>query len=568
MAEKDALGPAPDSTMPVTAEPAVLLSVRQAIEVIDTTPVYPRIETLPLAAARGYRLAREVIADRDYPPFDKSMMDGYAVRSADLKQLKLPDANGRRDWRGEKEVPAAIELTVVGEVAAGQPPDRVVGPGEAIAIMTGAPMPEGADAVVPVEDVLGPEGAWGRGETETARAPGSQNAGGEKPIGGPQTALRIKFIRPVKPGAAVARQGSDCTAGAVVLTRGVEMQAAQIAAAATVGAAEVDVFARPRVGVLSTGDELVPVGESPGPAQIRNSNNLMLIALLQRMGCEVINLGTAPDQPKVIRRALEQGLRLDALFVTGGMSMGAYDYVPRILQEIGVQLKVTKVRIKPGKPFVFGVMPGDGGASGADAGSGGAGTQSMGNGDVASEGAASTNVGSGTAGSGTAGSAGVAAGEEGIQRFGSVRVSIDPSRPHNSPNSPPPHVSRPAPGHPRPRSYVFGLPGNPVSAFVCTVRLASRLLARMSGGEPGERWVTGRLETGLAANGPREFYLPVMRHVPAGGTSAKSELSQIRPLKWKGSADLFTLAAANALLIRGENEPPVPQGTMVRVLEI
>jgi molybdopterin molybdotransferase len=194
------------------------------------------------------------------------------------------------------------------------------------------------------------------------------------------------------------------------------------------------------------------------------------------------------------------------------MSMGAYDYVPRILREIGVELKVTKVRIKPGKPFVFGVMAPSGENS-----------RGPGSADAASANASSD-------------------------------------------SDTTPGFRTPSPA--RSASYVFGLPGNPVSAFVCTLRLASRLLARLSGGEPGERWVTGRLETGLPVNGPREFYQPVVRHVPAGGTSAKSELAQIRPLQWKGSADLFTLASANALLIRGENEPPVPQGTMVRVLEI
>jgi molybdopterin molybdotransferase len=511
MAEKDASGSPQGSAAAAGADLSALLSVRQAIEVIDGTPVYPRIERLPLAAARGYRLAQDVIADRDYPPFAKSMMDGFAVRSADLKALKPPVANGRRDWRGENESAPAVELKVVGEVAAGQLPDRPVGPGEAMAIMTGAPVPDGADAVVPIEDVQGAGGkTWGIGTGGVG--------GGEPPI---------RLTRPNKPGDAIARQGSDCTAGAVVLTRGVEMQAAQIAAAATVGAAEVDVFARPRVGVLSTGDELAPVGETPGAAQIRNSNNLMLIALLQRMGCEVTNLGTAPDEPKLIRRALEQGMRLDALFVTGGMSMGAYDYVPRILREMGVELKVTKVRIKPGKPFVFGVL-----------------TRPAARGVGSREEENAWGVGSGDVG-------------------GKDSADLPVSSP-----SPLPTPQSPNPTSPLPASYVFGLPGNPVSAFVCTVRLASRLLARLSGGEPGERWITGRLESGLPANGPREFYLPVVRHVPAGGTSAKSELSQIRPLQWKGSADLFTLAAANALLIRGENEPPVPQGTMVRVLEI
>ena len=134
------------------------------------------------------------------------------------------------------------------------------------------------------------------------------------------------------------------------------------------------------------------------------------------------------------------------------------------------------------------------------------------------------------------------------------------------------------PASPRPRvpasssasasSFVFGLPGNPVSGFVCTIRLASRLLARMAGGTPEDRWLSGKLDTGLPANGPREFYQPVLRTVAPGRDSSHAEIATITPLKWKGSADLFTLARANALLVRAENDPAMPRGTVVRVLEI
>jgi len=137
MAEKDISGPARVAAASGGADGSALLSVRQAIEIIDGTPVHPRIERLPLAASRGYRLARDLIADRDYPPFAKSMMDGFAVRSADLKDLKSPQINARRDWRTEKDPAPTVELKVVGEVAAGQMSQRAVGPGEAIAIMTG-----------------------------------------------------------------------------------------------------------------------------------------------------------------------------------------------------------------------------------------------------------------------------------------------------------------------------------------------------------------------------------------------------------------------------------------------
>jgi molybdopterin molybdotransferase len=374
--------------------------------------------------AEGLHLARPLTADRDYPPFDKSQMDGYAVRAADV-------------------LCAPADLRMVGEIAAGQWPQRTVNPGEAIAIMTGAPMPPGAEGVVPVEDCQ-------KLSSETVRI---LSTGGD-------------------PARFVARRGGECVAGQVVLTEGTQMGPAQIAVAASVGASEVEVFAAPRVAVLATGDELVPGDQQPGPAQIRNSNTPMLLSLLRRLGCEVVDLGTVPDQLDATREALVRGLTHDVLFVTGGMSMGEYDYVPRLLQEIGVDLKITKLRIKPGKPFVFGVF---------------------------------------------------------------VPAS----------------------------SYVFGLPGNPVSGYVCTVRLASRLLARLSAGAVEERWLTGMLDTALPSNGPREFYQPAIWKDANGAESAT-----VTPLKWKGSADLFTLAQANCLLVRRENESALPQGTLVRVLEL
>jgi molybdopterin molybdotransferase len=217
--------------------------------------------------------------------------------------------------------------------------------------------------------------------------------------------------------------------------------------------------------VLGTGDEIIPIDQSPTPAQIRNSNNLMLTALLKRLGCDVTDLGVARDEPGVIRDALAHGIdRFDALFVTGGMSMGQYDYVPRTLVDLGADLRVTKLKIKPGKPFVFGARDG---------------------------------------------------------------------------------------------RFVFGLPGNPVSAFVCTVRLASRLVQRLSGTRVEERWLEGTLSQPLGPNGPREFYQPVVH-----------DAGVVRPLGWKGSADVFTLARASGLLVRAGNEPPLAAGERVRVLEV
>jgi molybdopterin molybdotransferase len=259
--------------------------------------------------------------------------------------------------------------------------------------------------------------------------------------------------------------------------------------AASVGAVMVNVYVRPSVAVLATGDELVPMLQEPGPAQIRNSNTPMFVAMMEKMGYSVLLSETVPDKIDVLRDAIQRGLEHDVLLISGGMSMGTRDYVPQLLKELGVDLKITKLRIKPGKPFVFGAKTRGDGAVDA---SGGAGT-----------------------------------------------------------------------------SYIFGLPGNPVSGFVCTVRLASRLISRLGGAAKAqERWHSGKLDNGLLVNGPREFYQPALWVPASGGLSARNEFASVTPLSWKGSADIYTLATANALLVRAENEPPVPKGTLVRVLEI
>lgn len=419
------------------SEPDVsqLLTVAQAIEIIDAAKVSLRVVDLALSDADQLVLARDVVADRDYPPFDKSQMDGFAVRSGDLPGT----------------------LRIVGEIAAGQSAARGLADHEAFAIMTGAPLPQGADAVVPVEHAIRD------GDT-------------------------VKIAEPTKLGRFIAKRGSDVVAGTVVLEAGARLGPTQLAVAGSVGANRVGVFAKPRAAVLSTGDELVGIDQVPGPAQIRNSNSLMLASLLKRLGCDVIDLGVVRDDPKLTRDALARGMQFDLLFVTGGMSMGEFDFVPRTLIELGVDLRITKLRIKPGKPFVFGVAEG---------------------------------LGCRVSGSGSAHS------------------------PNPTPDTLCPH-------------FVFGLPGNPVSAFVCTVRLASRLIARLNGTTPREKWVYGLLTEPMPVNGPREFYQPVV-FVENGG---------VKPLQWKGSADVFTLARADGLLARAENEPALGAGTRVRVLEI
>ncbi|HEV8378468.1 MAG TPA: gephyrin-like molybdotransferase Glp [Tepidisphaeraceae bacterium] len=423
------------------SEPGVsdLLTVAQAIAIIDATPVTPRLVEVPLQEAQGLRLAEDLRADRNYPPFDKSLMDGFAVRCADLGK-------------------GGAELKVVGEVAAGQTPKHIVGAGEAVAIMTGAPIPGGADCVVPVE--------------ETSRNGDSVRISGTSKAG--------KYI---------ARSGSDAPAGQLVVKAGTVLEAAGLAAAASVGAARVKVFAAPRVAIFATGDEIVPFDSTPQAAEIRNSNNIMMGALLRRMVCRVVDLGIIPDKPELIRQALLKALTLDAAVISGGMSMGRYDYVPAILKELGAELKISKLRIKPGKPFIF---------SSVD------------------------------------------------------RTMVATKKMQGDPN-----IVGPTDGV----CQVFGLPGNPVSGFVCLLRLASRLFAKMNGGAPVEKWLNGKLAAPLEANGPREFYQPVLLE------RAANELL-VRPMPWKGSADLFTLAAAHGLMVRAENESALAEGTQVKVMEL
>lgn len=407
-----------DNSLMSELDVAALISVRQAINIIDAAPVSPRMTTLALDEALNHRLAEDLAADRDYPPFDKSQMDGYAIRCVDVARTP-------------------VVLQNLGEIAAGQVSHHPLTPGKAIAIMTGAALPPGADGVVPVEDT--------------------------EPAGD-----HVRILRADNPGRYIARKGDDIAAGSTLLSRGTLLTAAQVAAAAMVGASRLCVFARPRVGVLSTGDELVTASQTPIGAQIRNSNSPMLMALLRQLGCEPIDLGIVRDDPAAIRSKLEEGLTCDVLMVSGGMSMGTHDHVPRLLGEIGCTLRITKLRIKPGKPFVFGDRAG---------------------------------------------------------------------------------------------RFVFGLPGNPVSGFVCVIRLASRLLERLAGGTPREKWVTGQLETPLASNGPREFYQPCQ-------IRRNSSATTITPMGWKGSADLFTLASANGLLVRPENDSSRGAGDTVSALEI
>ena len=258
-------------------------------------------ETVALADAAGRVLAEEITADRDYPPFPRSARDGFAVQAADL--------------------PGA--LRVIGEVRAGDAFIGRVNAGEAVEIMTGAGVPEGADAVVMVEH--------------------TQRKGD-----------RVKIERGIQSGENFNPRGIEAHGGDVVLSAGVRIGFAEVALLATVGRTGVLVYRRPRVAIVSTGDEIVEAGETPGAHQIRNSNAASLAVQVCRAGGRPEILGVARDNYESTRAQVRQGLEADLLLLSGGVSAGKYDLVEKVLAEFGAEFFFDRVLIQPGQPLVFG----------------------------------------------------------------------------------------------------------------------------------------------------------------------------------------------------------------------
>ena len=277
------------------------------------------VETVDLLAGLGRVLAEGILADRDFPPFARATRDGYAVQSADLAK-----------------VPARLD--VVGEVKAGDWPEPTVcsvGRGQAVGIMTGAPLPAGADAVVMVE------------HTSLANQLAGQLA---NQLPGKLVEVRCS----VGSGENFVSRGVEARAGQVLLDRGRRLDHAAIAIAASVGKSRVQVFRKPRVAVLSTGDEVVEIDAMPGAAQIRNSNSYSLAAQVQNAGGEPVRLAIAPDERGRLRALIEEGLGCDLLLLTGGVSMGKYDLVEQVLAELKAEFYFTGAEIQPGRPVVFG----------------------------------------------------------------------------------------------------------------------------------------------------------------------------------------------------------------------
>ncbi len=283
-----------------------MLTVTEALEKLLASVTPQEITTEPLQNTLGLTLSKDIHSSTDSPPFDKSLMDGYAVRLADL-------ATG------------VAMLKVIEVITAGRVPTRPIGPGEAAQIMTGTPLPEGADLVIKIE--------------ETERA-------------GEDVSIKTK---PPSAGANMIRRGTSIRSGDCVLRAGLTLNASRIGALAEMGQTFVPVRQRPRVAILATGDELVPLQQTPGPGQIRNSNEPMLAAQIESMGGIPVPLGIARDDRDELRAKIQQGLESDMLVLSGGVSAGTLDLVPSVLAESSVGEIFHKVEMKPGKPLWFGV---------------------------------------------------------------------------------------------------------------------------------------------------------------------------------------------------------------------
>ncbi len=397
-----------------------LLSVEDALARIlsDAKPL--GTETVAIEAARGRVLAEPLAAKLTQPPFDASAMDGYAVRTADLARL-----------------PA--QLKVIGEAAAGHLFAGSVSAGEAVRIFTGAAVPAGADHVVIQENTER------TGDRVTVRS-GSLD----------QSNIRLR--------------GFDFKAGDPLLDAGRKLGPRELALAAAMGHGAVRVHRRPRVAILSTGDELVAPGEAPGPGQIVSSNHLGVGALAELAGAEAIQLGIARDTKESLLSRLSAAKGADILVTIGGASVGDHDLVAPVLEGQGMRLAFWKIALRPGKPLMFG-------------------------------------------------------------RLDALRV--------------------------------LGLPGNPVSAIVCT-RVFLVPLIRALAGLPLEDQsnATARAAVPLAANGPRKHYMRATLHRAADGTL------EATPVHSQDSSLLSPLAVADCLLVRPVNAPAAPAGSSVPILRL
>src|SRR5256714_4498907 len=287
-----------------------MIPVAEAIDIVLAQTSAPPVEPVAISESIGRILAEDIIADTDLPPFDRAQMDGYAVRAADVA-----------------DTPA--HLKIVGESAAGSGCRNEMNAGEAVRIMTGAPVPVGADAVQQVELTRELNGDGGAGEVE--------------------------ILQSVEPGRSIVRRADEIKSGEVVLHAGEDINAQTIATLASFGYAQVKVGRRPRVAVMATGSELVDVAQKPGRDQIRDSNNYMIETYAKLAGATVERLPLAGDDRDELKREMTGAIeRCDVLITSGGVSMGVYDFTKAAFKDLGAEIFFERVALRPGKPTVFG----------------------------------------------------------------------------------------------------------------------------------------------------------------------------------------------------------------------
>jgi molybdopterin molybdotransferase len=385
-------------------------------EQIRAHPCSPATVTKNVNDALGDVLAQEIRHDRDYPPFDRSTRDGYAVCAAAAR--------------------AGAHLKCVGEIKAGDTITESLAPGSCMQIMTGAALPRGADAVVMIEF--------------TERSGDS-----------------VKFQRVTVPGQNFVPKGSEARSGELALKRGVRLGFAELALAAQVGAAQIHCHRRPRIAILSTGDEVVPVGETPGPFHIRNSNSVSLAAQVRLAGGEPVPLGNALDRVDDLSAKIELGLKEDTLVLSGGVSMGKYDLVETVLRSLGAEFYFDAVAVRPGKPAVFGRCR---------------------------------------------------------------------------------------------DTWVFGLPGNPVSTMVTFQLFVIPAIDLLSGAP--ERQLPLLEATLVKAMHEK----PGLTHFLPGRFEWTGISPEVKPLEWQGSGDIAALTQANCFIVVSADRSAIPAGEKVSVL--
>lgn len=385
-------------------------------EQVSKRPRKPVILNKPVNDALGDVLAQEVRCDRDYPPFDRSTRDGYAVHA--------------------NEAAVGAKLRCVGEIKAGDTVTQPLALGTCVQIMTGAAVPPGANAVVMIEF------------TE-------------------RNGDAVRFDRATPPGQNFVRKGSEARTGDLALKSGLRLGYAELAVAAQVGAAELHCFDRPRIAILSTGDEVVPIIETPGPFHIRNSNGVSLASQVRLAGGEPVPLGNALDRVDDLSAKIEQGLREDILVLSGGVSMGKYDLVESVLKSLGAEFFFDAVAIRPGKPAVFGR---------------------------------------------------------------------------------------------RRDTFVFGLPGNPVSTMVTFQLFVTLAIDILGGAQPRPLpFLEASLAEDMHEKGGLTHFLP-------GHFDSSKGSPQVRPLRWQGSGDIAALTQANCFVVVPADCQDIAAGEKVSVL--